>query len=350
MLSPLSGLFHDSCMVAYRHQILTIMRLSRVTVGILVLLGFGTAQAALADSASITQIVFTTSPQTIAANTSSSVMTVQTQNASSTSEKISGGPQVIAFISSSGTGTFSNANSGACTGSFSAAPFTLTMSTGTANKNFCYRDSTVGTHTISVSAQGQSWTAAVQSVVITAPPDPPPAPDTTPEQFTVTDRAGVSVDSEIVSDSVTVSGIDAPAEISTSGGEYSVNGGAYTSSAGTVVNGDVVTLRHSSSSEYGGVAATTLRIGGVSDTFTSTTSAPPSGGGGSRRARERRAQEETSVEIAPSEEATLAASIPSRNVSEMPATERRVRALQMQVLDLARAWVLEMEGELASRR
>ncbi len=311
-------------------------------------------QSAFADSTLITRIVFTTLPQTIDASTASAVMTVQTQNAGGTSEQISGGPQSIAFTSSSGTGEFSNANSSACTGSFSTAPFTLTMSTGTANKNFCYRDATAGTHTLTVNAQGQSWTGATQSVVVNAPPvppAPPPAPDTTPVQFTFSDRAGVSVDSEIVSDSITVSGVDAAAAISITGGEYSINGSAYTAALGAAVSGDAVAVRNVSGTSNGAAVHTTLTIGGVSDTFTST-AAVAAGGGGTRRERER-SKLEAAVETSPSKEAVVSAAlggtspdVPAREMTEM---ERQVRGLQMQVLDLAREWVLEMEAELAAR-
>lgn len=118
-----------------------------------------------ADSANITQIKFTTSPQTIDNDTSSGTLTIQTQNVANTLEKISGGPQTINLSSSSGTGQFSASS----TNWVSVA--TLTMNSGTANRNFFYRDVTASTHTLTVTAQGQGWTAATQSITISAPPD-----------------------------------------------------------------------------------------------------------------------------------------------------------------------------------
>jgi hypothetical protein len=53
--------------------------------------------------------------------------------------------------------------------------------------------------------------------------------------------------------------------------EYAINGGAWTSAAASVNNGDTVQVRHVSAATYGASLATTLTIGGVSDTFTSTT-------------------------------------------------------------------------------
>jgi uncharacterized repeat protein (TIGR02543 family) len=97
------------------------------------------------------------------------------------------------------------------------------------------------------------------------------AVDTTPNTFTFTDQTNVALFTEIVSDSITVSGINAAANINIIGGEYSINGGAYTSVDGTVTNGNTVTVKHTSSDQHGTATNTILTIGGVSDTFTSTT-------------------------------------------------------------------------------
>ncbi|MDQ5971345.1 MAG: hypothetical protein QG566_291 [Patescibacteria group bacterium] len=126
------------------------------------------ANPALGDTANITQINFTSSTQSIDVNTLSSVMSVQTQNISGASEQTSE-TNHLTLSSSSPTGEFYNANSGACTTQLTA-PFQLTMSTGSANKNFCYRDSTAGTHTITISAEAQTWTQAAQDIVIVGAP------------------------------------------------------------------------------------------------------------------------------------------------------------------------------------
>jgi len=117
-------------------------------------------------------------------------------------------------------------------------------------------------------------------------------PDTTPDAFSFTDQTGVGVASTCTSNSITVTGIDAAADITITGGEYSINGGAWTSAAGTVVVNDTVRVRHTSSGAYETATNTALTIGGVSDTFTSTTEAEPTPGNGSdngvRRRRGRR--------------------------------------------------------------
>jgi hypothetical protein len=92
-------------------------------------------------------------------------------------------------------------------------------------------------------------------------------PDTTPDQFIFNDQTNVALNSLIESNQITVAGIEAPADVSITGGEYSINGGAYTSLAGTVQNGQTVRVRQTSSTSYLTTTNATLTIGGVSDTF-----------------------------------------------------------------------------------
>ncbi|MEO8137690.1 MAG: hypothetical protein ABI831_27375, partial [Betaproteobacteria bacterium] len=98
-------------------------------------------------------------------------------------------------------------------------------------------------------------------------------PDVIPLPFSFTAQTGVVNSSVITSNTSTVTGITAPSPISIVGGEYAVNGGAYTAAAGTVINGDTVTLRQISSAGYSTMTTATLTIGGVSAAFNVTTQA-----------------------------------------------------------------------------
>lgn len=100
---------------------------------------------------------------------------------------------------------------------------------------------------------------------------PSSAQDTIPDQFTFADQTGVAVSSTITSDPVTITGISAATVITVASGTYSINGGSYTASAGSVNNGDLVRARHTSSASFSTATYTTVTIGGVSDTFASTT-------------------------------------------------------------------------------
>ena len=95
--------------------------------------------------------------------------------------------------------------------------------------------------------------------------------DTTPDPFTFAAQTGVALSTTATSNTITVSGINAAASITITGGTYSINSGSYTSAAGTVNNGNTVTVRQTSSGSYSSTTNATLTIGGVSGTFSVTT-------------------------------------------------------------------------------
>lgn len=117
--------------------------------------------------------------------------------------------------------------------------------------------------------------------------------DTTPNPFRFTAQANVLLNTLVESNAITISGINAPAPISVTGGEYQINGGPWTSLAAstngsiaakgrfgvaggkvvTVTNGQTVKVRHVSAAVSNTSVNTTLTIGGVSGIFTSTTTA-----------------------------------------------------------------------------
>lgn len=91
--------------------------------------------------------------------------------------------------------------------------------------------------------------------------------DYTPDAFSFTAQTGVALSAAVISNPITVAGIDAPTPISIAGGAYSVNGGAYTAATGTVDNGDTVTVQQSSAASHGATSTAILTIGGVSGAF-----------------------------------------------------------------------------------
>jgi hypothetical protein len=97
------------------------------------------------------------------------------------------------------------------------------------------------------------------------------AEDTTPNAFTFTDLTDVALNTAMTSASISVAGVNSGAAISVTGAEYSVNGGAFTSVAGTVTNGQQVRLRLTSSTTLITAKNATVTIGGVSDTWTVST-------------------------------------------------------------------------------
>jgi hypothetical protein len=132
---------------------------------------------------------------------------------------------------------------------------------------------------------GEIWNEAIWNTAIWAQDV---GDDTTPDQFTFVDQSGVALSSEITSAAITVTGIDAAAAITITGGTYDINSsGTFTSDAGTVNNGDTVRARGTSSDQYLTGVDVVVTIGGVSDTFTITTRAEPAEEGGGINAQPR---------------------------------------------------------------
>lgn len=92
------------------------------------------------------------------------------------------------------------------------------------------------------------------------------------DPFAFTPQINVNLSTLVVSNSILVNGINVTVPISiSSGGAYSKNGGAYTSVAGTVVNGDNITVRQTSSATVNTATSVTLNINGTTGVFTVTT-------------------------------------------------------------------------------
>lgn len=107
--------------------------------------------------------------------------------------------------------------------------------------------------------------------------------DTTPDPFAFATQTSAAPSQTVTSNAITVSGINAPTAVAVSGGSYSVGcTSTFTTTVGTVTNGQLVCVRHTASANYSTNVVTTLTIGGVSASFTSVTiSAPVNGTCGS---------------------------------------------------------------------
>lgn len=104
--------------------------------------------------------------------------------------------------------------------------------------------------------------------------------DTLPAAFSFSAQSNVARSTVVVSNAITVAGINTATAISISGGEYEINGsGIWTTANGSVNPNDSVKLRHTSSAAYNTATTTTLTIGGVAASFSSTTLALAGGCG-----------------------------------------------------------------------
>lgn len=91
--------------------------------------------------------------------------------------------------------------------------------------------------------------------------------DTTPDPFTFESVIDAAPESFIESSELTIKGINASADVSIFGGEYSINGDEYTSTDGTVKKDETVRVRVKASKELGGSVVAVLIVGGVQANF-----------------------------------------------------------------------------------
>ncbi|HEY5293171.1 MAG TPA: matrixin family metalloprotease, partial [Burkholderiales bacterium] len=91
--------------------------------------------------------------------------------------------------------------------------------------------------------------------------------------FAFPTQSGVALNAAVASNTITVTGLSAPATIGITGGEYSINGGSYTSAPGTVSGGQSVTLRVTASRAPMTAVTATLSIGAAAGDFTAITTA-----------------------------------------------------------------------------
>ncbi len=128
--------------------------------------------------------------------------------------------------------------------------------------------------TLTVQIQWTSYhqvASAVQNLVLTIAAN-------SADAFVFTDVTGATQSTVYTSNTITVAGIDGTGitnPVTITGGEYSKNGGAYTSAATTAVNGDTFAVRQTSSASFSTAGNVVLTIGTTSDTYTVTTMANP---------------------------------------------------------------------------
>lgn len=89
--------------------------------------------------------------------------------------------------------------------------------------------------------------------------------------FYFIDVIGANLSTLLVSNTILINGNNIPVPLSITGGEYSKNGGTFTNVAGTVISGDSVTVRQTSSASNVTTTSANLTVGAYSDSFDVTT-------------------------------------------------------------------------------
>ena len=98
-----------------------------------------------------------------------------------------------------------------------------------------------------------------------------PPVDTTPNSFTFPGLTGQALSTAVTSTEVTITGLNANAAISITGGEYSIDGGAFTSAPGTVANNQRLRVRLNTSAQFSTQSTVNITVGGVQVAFSATT-------------------------------------------------------------------------------
>jgi hypothetical protein len=237
-------------------------RFSVLSLVLLVAAFVGFAQTPQAPAALIGTATSGSGPQPPDLDTAPDQFTFTDQTGVSLSSTITSAAVTIAGIDSPAAISVSGGSYDVnASGSFTTSPGTVSVGNTVRARHTSSGSNSTATNTV-VTIGGVADTFTSTTV----------GSDTTPSQFTFTDQSGVALSSTITSAAITVSGIDAAATITVTGGTYDKNSsGSFTASAGTVVNGDTVRARHTSSGSNLTATNTAVTIGGVSDTFTSTT-------------------------------------------------------------------------------
>jgi hypothetical protein len=102
-------------------------------------------------------------------------------------------------------------------------------------------------------------------------PPAPQAPDTTPDALSFASQADAARSASVTSAEITISGINAVAAVTITGGEYSIDSGPFTAAAGSITNNQKIRVRATTSAQFSTVTSTVLTVGGVSATFSVTT-------------------------------------------------------------------------------
>jgi hypothetical protein len=92
-----------------------------------------------------------------------------------------------------------------------------------------------------------------------------------PDFFDFIDSDDVEPDALVSSNIITITGLDIGVPVNVTGGEYSINGGAFTSAAGIVFSDDRLQVRTTSSADYGISTDVVVTIASTSGVYTVTT-------------------------------------------------------------------------------
>ena len=148
----------------------------------------------------------------------------------------------------------------------------------TSDNYWVYRNGDVGADTASLPRTDTLYiqdttTGVVSSHSVTLSEAGVVVEDDTPNSFTFTAVTNANINTNYTSNEVTISGLGAgvAATLTVANGTYSRNGGAFTSAAGVISNGDTLRVRRTSSASYNTAVTASVTVGTYTTTYSITT-------------------------------------------------------------------------------
>ena len=221
--------------------------------GVAAMLNIGSVQGVFAVTTAVTGVTTNSTPNALAFN---SISNAATSQFFTSSPAMISGINVASPISIIG-GQYS----------INGGPFTSTAGSITNGQSVAVRllssSANLTTMSATLNVGGISGTFSVTTAAL--------AGISTPAPFSYSPQTNVAQTTLIDSVPAAISGINVASPVTIVGGLYSINGGAFTAAAGSITNGQTLTVRVLSSAAFGATTAATVNVGGVAATFSVTT-------------------------------------------------------------------------------
>lgn len=184
----------------------------------------------------------------------------------------------LALLAGCGAGDGGTGSSSSSTNN-SSSSITISsssVSSSSAKSSSLTSSSSISSTSSSTSSNSSSSNSSVSSDVSTSSSSSSVAADSTPADFNFVPQTNIESNSWITSNTVTISDINVAIPVTISGGEYSINGGAFSASEATISNNQTLSVRvKSSETEAQQTTATLMLAGTISKKFTVTTNSSP---------------------------------------------------------------------------
>ena len=196
------------------------------------------------------------SVESTSSSTASSVIAIPDTSSSSSAESSSNSSSSNSEASSSSSNAESSTNSSAESSSSSNAE----SSSSSSEENISSSNAESSVSSMESSSSNSSESSSSEA-----------SEDTIPDAFAFAGQLDVTPGVFVMSEAITIAGINAPTAIEIIGGEYAIDDGLFTDAEGTITDGQTVRVRVLTADTGLTTTTATLTIGGISSHFDVTT-------------------------------------------------------------------------------